>query len=487
MQRLASRFTQRCLNIASSARWIGLSLLLVALGSAEANGQSSHRPPNIVLIVADDQGFGDTTLTGAEGFETPNLTRLAEEGARFTHFYVSQAVCGASRASMMTGCYANRVSWQGAPGPGFEGGLAASEMTIAELVKQAGYATAIYGKWHLGDDPRTLPAAHGFDEYYGLPYSNDMWPHHPTSTSFPKLPLIEGTTIIDPEVTASEQTRLTSSYTSRAVDFINRHRDQPFLLVVTHAMPHVPLFPSPQFAGSSAQGTYGDVIQEIDHGVGLILDAIDHQGLTERTLVIYTSDNGPWLSYGNHAGSSGGLREGKGTAWEGGVRVPCLMRMPGTIPAGLIVDEVAATIDFLPTFAELTNQPMGELKIDGRSILDLMKGVEGATSPHEAYYYFYGPDLCAVRSGPWKLVFPHTYRSLELAGRDGQPGPYREGRCGLELYHLHDDPNETTDLAAQYPDVVERLSQLAQQIRLELGDRLTQTQGNEVRPFDRFE
>ncbi|MEZ6109315.1 MAG: sulfatase [Pirellulaceae bacterium] len=444
--------------------------------------------PNIVLIVADDQGYADVGVSGAEGFETPNLDRLARNGARFTSFYVSQGVCGASRASIMTGCYANRVSWLGAPGPGFRGGLAASEMTIAELVRQAGYATAIFGKWHLGSRIETLPAAHGFDEYYGLPYSNDMWPHHPTSNSYPDLPLIEGTTVIDPSVDADEQRRLTGAYSRRAVDFIERHRDQPFLLVVTHAMPHVPLFPSQDFVGSSAQGTYGDVIQEIDAGVGLILDSLERNSLTDRTLVIYTSDNGPWLSYGNHAGSAGPLREGKGTAWEGGVRIPCLMQMPGVIPAGLVVDEWAATIDLLPTFAELTGQPMGSLKIDGRSILPLMKGEPGATSPHEAYCYWYGTELRAIRSGPWKLVFPHQYRTLAgEPGGDGQPGPYRQEQCGLELYHLVDDIGESHDVAADNPEVVERLSELADQMRQELGDSLQGVRGNEVRPHDTFE
>ena len=460
-----------------------LALGMLLLGWV-AHASAAERLPNIVLIVADDQGYGDVGFHGAQGFKTPNLDRLAEQGVRLDRFYVSQAVCGASRASMLTGCYANRVSIQGAPGPAFKSGLHHDEVTIAELLRPVGYRTAFYGKWHLGHLPPFLPPSQGFDEYFGLPYSNDMWPLHPTARSFPDLPLIEGTTVIDPAVDGSEQSRLTMAYADRAIAFMERHRDQPFFIQVAFAMPHVPLFPGKDFAGSSEQGTYGDVIQEIDHAVGQIVGKIDQLGLGESTLVIYTSDNGPWLSYGNHAGSAGGLREGKGTAWEGGIRVPCVMWMPKTLDAGRIVTEPAGTIDLLPTIAELTKQPLPARKIDGKSLWELLTGDETTQSPQAFYCHYFGNELRAVSNRRWKLVFPHTYQSLENGGgRDGLPASYRQVKCDLELYDLQLDPSESTDVAGQFPEVVAELSATADQIRRELGDTLTGVEGNEIRPL----
>jgi len=456
-------------------------LWLELLGFGSHSLPAADRPTNVVLIVADDQGYGDLGVTGAVGFETPHLDRLAAEGTRFSNFYVSQAVCGASRASIMTGCYANRVGWLGAPGPNSRQGLHPDETTLAELLRPAGYATALYGKWHLGHHEPFLPTAQGFDEYYGLPYSNDMWPAHPTSKAFPDLPLIEGTTIIDAAVDADEQRRLTEAYTSRAIDFIRRNRDRPFLLVVAHAMPHVPLFPGTKFVDSSAQGTYGDVIQEIDASVGRIMQTLDEQGLADDTLLIYTSDNGPWLSYGNHAGSAGPLREGKGTAWEGGVRVPCLMRLPNSIPAGRVLDRWCATIDLLPTIAALTGRPLPQAKIDGRNVWPLICGNIPDQPSDDAYHYYYGTELRAIRQGDWKLIFPHAYQTLVEPGADGFPGPYRAQRCGLELYDLQADPGEAVDVASDHPEIVDRLRQLADRMRGELGDSLTGAIGTEVR------
>jgi arylsulfatase A-like enzyme len=298
--------------------------------------------------------------------------------------------------------------------------------------------------------------------------------------------LVSGNEIANPRVTAEEQKQLTTWYTERAVKFIESHREQPFFLYVPHAMPHVPLFVSEKFAGKTERGLFGDVISEIDWCVGQILDTLQRCQLDRETLVIFTSDNGPWLSYGNHAGSAGPLREGKGTAWEGGVREPCVMRWPGKVQAGRVCREVGATIDLLPTLAAFAGAPLPKNKIDGMDIGSLITGDESAKSPRQHYHYYWGQELHAVRSGHWKLHFPHAYRSLKEAGRDGQPGPYQEQRCGLELYDLANDVGEATDVSAKHPDIVARLQQLADAMREDLGDTLTKRRGNGVRPAGRL-
>jgi arylsulfatase A-like enzyme len=461
-----------------------LGTALLAAPSRIARGdEPGERPPNIVVVFADDLGYADVGCFGAKGYQTPNLDGMAREGIRFTSFYVAQAVCGASRAALLTGCYPNRIGMLGAPSHTARHGIADGELLLAELVKQQGYATAMFGKWHLGHHEKFLPLQHGFDEYFGLPYSNDMWPFHPTSRAFPDLPMIEGNKIVNPKVTAEDQKQLTTWYTERAVDFIGRNKDKPFLLYVAHNMPHVPLFVSEKYAGKTEHGLFGDVISEIDWGVGQILAALKQHGIEDNTLVIFTSDNGPWLSYGNHAGSAGPLREGKGTAWEGGVREACIMRWPGKIKPGSECSEIAATIDIVPTVARLTGAKLSANTIDGRDIWPLISGEPAAKSPHEAYYYYWGRELHAVRSGKWKLHFPHAYRSLTgTPGRDGLPGGYSEAKCGLELYDLEADVGEKHDVAAANPEVVKRLTALADEIRGELGDTLTGRPGKGLRP-----
>ena len=446
------------------------------------------RPPNVVIVFTDDQGYADVGCFGATTFKTPHLDQMAKEGMRFTNFYVAQAVCGASRAALLTGCYPNRIGLLGAPSHATKTGIHEGETTIAELLKQKEYATAIFGKWHLGHHEQFLPLQHGFDEYFGLPYSNDMWPYHPTSKAFPDLPLIEGNKIFKNAVTPEDQTQLTTWYTERALKFIDKNKDRPFFLYVAHAMPHVPLFVSDKFKGKSEQGLFGDVISEIDWSVGQINAKLKELGLEENTLVIFTSDNGPWLSYGDHAGSAGPLREGKGTAWEGGVREPCIMKWLARIPAGSQCDELAATIDILPTLAEITGAKLPERKIDGKSILPLMENKPDAKTPHEAYFYYYGNGLHAVRSGKWKLYFPHQYRSLDgPPGRDGLPSQYVQRKCGLELYDLEADIGEQHDLAANEPEIVKRLSHFADQMREDLGDSFQKQRGKEVRQPGRIE
>lgn len=428
--------------------------------------QTTKHPPNVIIIFADDMGYGDVGCFGSK-IATPNLDRMAKEGIRFTDFYVSQAVCSASRVALMTGKYSNRAGILGALGPASKNGLAKNERTIADLLKTLGYATSMVGKWHLGHLPEHLPMRHGFDEYYGLPYSNDMWPKHPTS-KFPDLPLMEGEKILGYN---TDQTRLITDYTQRAVGFIERNKDRPFFLYLAHSMPHVPLFVSDRFKGKSSQGLYGDVIMELDWSVGRILETLRKLGLDENTLVIFTTDNGPWLSYGNHAGSAGPLREGKGTTWEGGVRVPFIARWPGRIPPGRTQRQPAMTIDLLPTIARFTGAKLPEHKIDGKDISSLLLDEPGAKSPQEAYFFYWNKELQGVRSGSWKLYFPHTYRTLvSEGGKDGKPAPYKEAKTGLELYNLETDLGETTNVAARHPDVVARMQALAESIRKELGD-----------------
>lgn len=438
----------------------------------------AQTPPNVVIVFADDLAYADIGCFEAQGYQTPHIDRLAKEGRRFTDFYVTQAVCSASRAGLLTGCYPNRIGINGALGPSSQIGIHADETTIAETLKAKGYATAIYGKWHLGHLPEFLPQRHGFDDYFGLPYSNDMWPHHPTA-KFPDLPLVKGeeTVALNPD-----QTQLTTWYAEHAVKFIETNRDKPFFLYVAHAMPHVPLFVSDKFAGKTKRGLFGDVVEEIDWSVGQILETLDRLKLDDRTLVLFTSDNGPWLSYGNHAGSAAPLREGKGTAWDGGVRVPCVARWPGKIPAGTVSSTPWMTIDVLPTVAKLAGAPLPSRRIDGVDASDVLLGSVNGPSPHESLLFYWGNELHAIRNGRWKLHFPHTYRTLDgEPGKDGQPGPYRQEKIELALYDLVEDIGESKNVANEHGDVVRMLTSLADEARKDLGDQLTKQTGKGVR------
>ena len=457
--------------------------LVLAVPAIAAGGTPPADTPNIVVIFVDDVGWADIGVQGAQGFATPNLDRMAREGMRMTDFYVSQPVCSASRASLLTGCYANRIGISGALGPSARYGIAHEEITLAELCRSKGYATALFGKWHLGHHPEFLPTRHGFDEWYGLPYSNDMWPYHPDGpNAFGDLPTMEGDHVL---AWNGDQTELTEEITRRSVEFIDEHAREPFFLYVPHPMAHVPLHSSKEFQGSSEQGAYGDVMQEIDASVGRILEALRRNGVDDETLVVFTSDNGPWLSYGDHAGSTGPLREGKGTTFEGGVRVPFLARWPGRIPAGSVCSEPAATIDLFPTIAALLRAQLVERTIDGKDIWPLMVGKAGAKSPHEAlFFYYHQNNLEAMRSGKWKLHFPHNYRTMQdrEPGGGGQPGEYDYGaKTAFALYDLENDVGEMTDVASEHPEVVERLQGLAESMRNELGDRLTSVEGRAVR------
>ncbi|MCA9231517.1 MAG: sulfatase [Planctomycetales bacterium] len=454
--------------------------------------------PNIVIIFIDDMGYADIGPFGATAYKTPHLDQMASEGRIFTDFHSATAVCSASRAALLTGCYPERVSILGALSPQVKHGLHTDEMTIAELCKQKNYATAVFGKWHLGHLQPFLPLQQGFDEYFGLPYSNDMWPQPDVQGEpvpkhrqhYPKLPLFDGDRVVDEEVTAEDQAQLTTWYTERAVGFIDRNRDRPFFLYLPHTMVHVPIFVSQKFSGKSGAGLFGDVVMELDWSVGQVLDALKRNGIDEKTLVVFTSDNGPWLNYGDHAGSAGPLREGKGTMFEGGYREPCVMRWPGKIPANSKCDELATTMDLLPTIANLIqgNLP-SDRPIDGKDIWPLMSGRANAVSPHEAFYCYYGQELQAIRDRRWKLHFPHKYRTLagKKPGSGGHSVPYDHMETGLELYDLHNDVSETINVAGDHPEVVARLEKLAKQAREELGDKLTGQTGSQIRPPGRVE
>lgn len=457
--------------------------------------------PNIVVILVDDLGYADIGPFGADRWPTPALDRMAREGRRFTDFVVSSAVCSASRAALLTGCYHERVGISGALGPRSPVGLAQSETTLAEICRAAGYATACFGKWHLGCQPGMLPLHHGFDEYYGLPYSNDMWPLHPDHADlpadavrrkqgYPALPMYEGNDVCDPEVDGADQAAMTAEFTRRSVDFIQRHRDRPFFLYLAHPMVHVPLFTGEAMRGRSGAGAYGDAVGEVDWSTGEILETLRKLGLDGQTLVVFTSDNGPWLSYGEHAGSAGILREGKGTSWEGGIRVPTVLWWPGRIPAGTTCPELASTIDLLPTACRLLNQPLPPLPVDGCDISDLIFSRQPGPSPHQSFYCYYANgELQAVRDRRWKLVLPHSWRTLggKPGGSGGRPAPYEQRKSELQLFDLQTDPAESADLSMANPEVVARLLACAEQARADLGDSLTQRTGSGTRAPDRIE
>ena len=442
----------------------------------------------------DDLGYGDIMQFGSINYETPHINKLAKEGMLFTNFYSVQAVCSASRAALLTGSYPNRIGISGALMPYSTTGLNENEITIAELLKEKGYATSIFGKWHLGFQEKFLPLNHGFDTFLGLPYSNDMWPvdfdgnqisdsSDWRKKSYPQLPLIENFNKIDEIRTLEDQAKLTTLLTERSVEFINNNKDNPFFLYVPHPMPHVPIAVSNKFKGKSTQGLYGDLMMEIDWSVGEIVKALKQNNLEENTLVIFTSDNGPWLNFGNHAGSTGGLREGKGTSFEGGQRVPTIMKWPKVISAGSISNNIAATIDVFPTIANIVSSELPKHKIDGVDISSILEGRRDS-NPRDHLYYYYGKNnLEAVRKDNWKLVFPHESRSYKnvLPKNDGHPGPYSKFTAEYALYNLRRDPGEEYNVKELYPEIVKELEDLAEIARNDLGDDLNNRIGNNIR------
>jgi len=438
--------------------------------------------PNIIIVNFDDLGYGDLDITGAIGYHTPNMDKMAKEGMFFSQLYSAQAVCSASRTGLLTGCYPNRIGISGALMPTSKIGIGANELTIAEMLRAKGYTTAAFGKWHLGHLPEFLPLQHGFDVFFGIPYSHDMFPHYPTNkTEYPPLPLIEGNTTVQ---TNPDLSMFTTWFTEHSISFIEQNKNKPFFLYLAHPLPHVPLAVSNKFKGKSEQGMYGDVVMELDWSIGQIRETLAKLHLDKNTLLIVTSDNGPWLNYGNHAGNTGGLREGKGTSFEGGQRVPCIMSWPGVIPAGTVNNQMASEIDFLPTIAAITGAAVSSNKIDGVNIFPLLKG-QMDSSPRKSFLYYYRANsLEAIRYENYKLVFAHPGRTYEgyLPGKDGMPGPNTENfQFPAGLYDLRRDPGERYNLLDQLPEVVAQLTKLANEARADLGDDLTNNLGTNRR------
>lgn len=481
--------------------------LAIAVPSVTRAADATPSRPNIVLIFADDLGYSDVGCFGAKDIRTPNIDRLAVDGTRFTNFYVSQPVCTASRASLMTGCYANRVGLAGALNHTSKTGIHPDETLLPELLQQRGYTNGIFGKWHLGLQPEFSPIRNGFQDFLGIPYSNDNGPLHPVVKTIPSLPWIDGEKAVELD---PDQSQFTRRLTERACQFLTTNKDKPFFLYVPHIMPHVPIFASEKFKGRSGRGLYADVVEELDWSVGEIVAALKRLNLEENTLLIFTSDNGPFLSYGEHAGHAEPLREGKLTTFEGGVRTPCLMRWPKQIPAGRTCDEPVASIDFLPTIAQLAGAPLPKHRIDGLDVWPILSGKAGAKTPHDALLFFSGDELQAIRSGDWKLHFMHDY--LTVAGEPGKGGKpanyanmkplsitesgirgiasrhgYEVRRIEQSLFNLQDDPGESRNVADQHPEVVRRLEMLGEQARADLGDSITNRQGSGVRTVGRVE
>lgn len=438
---------------------IGLLAVVLSTVMSPTLASAENLKPNIIIIFVDDLGYADIGPFGS-GHSTPNLERMARDGRRFTSFYSTSPVCTPSRASLMTGCYPRRVGMahnergQWVLFPGNHKGLNPDEFTIAELLKEQGYATACVGKWHLGDQTRFLPTRQGFDSYFGIPFSNDMGYHDPVR-GFPPLPLMRNETVIEEE---PDQRLLTQRYTEEAIKFIKANRTQPFFLYLPHTMPHIPIYVSDQFLKQSGNGLIGDAVQEIDWSTGRILDTLKELNIEDNTLVVFTSDNGGTF---RSKSSNDPLRGQKGEVWEGGMRVCTLMQWPGVIPAGTDCHELTTTMDLLPTIAEITGGELPEERlIDGRNIWPLITGQPEAKTPHDAFYYYWMNHLCAVRSGNWKLHVSYIQRD----------------RIGMtqtqvtELYDLENDIGETTNVAAENPEVVKRLKELIKKTRIDLGD-----------------
>lgn len=442
-----------------SRRLLLLACLLFAQVSAKESisEEFTITPPNFILIYMDDMGYGDLGCFGSKKNRTPYLDRMATQGSKFTDFYVTSGVCTPSRSSLMTGCYPRRLNLHVDENnkwvlfPGARKGLNPKETTIAEMLKARGYATTCIGKWHLGDHPDFLPTKHGFDSYFGIPYSNDMG-----RKKIP-LPLMRDEVVIEAPV---KQASLTQRYTEEAISFITRNKKKPFFLYLPHTSVHLPLFPGEAFKGKSQNGKYGDWIEEVDSSTGQILKALKELGLEENTLVIFTSDNG---SNGRNGGSNAPLKGTKGSTHEGGMRVPCIMRWTGNIPAGSTCSQLASTLDLLPTFTSLSGGSLPkDRKIDGLDITDLILNKDGVKTPRTSFFYYHTSQLQAVRSGNWKLVLPRKVRF------DGWSG--KKDNSPLQLFDLTADIGETTDLSDKHPEVVEDLSKLANEAESELGD-----------------
>jgi arylsulfatase A-like enzyme len=442
-----------------------LSLLIMVIFMASCNLSREPDKPNVIIVFLDDSGWADFEPFGELVLETPHVSQLAAEGTSFHNFYVPQAVCSASRSALLTGCYPGRTKVFGAHGPN-AWGLDTTFATMGEVFKEAGYATAAFGKWHCGDQPETRSHARGFDETCGLMYSNDMWKHHPEAPDYwGQWPLRywENGEVIIEDVDHADQKNLTRWYTEHAVDFIKRHRKEPFLLYVPHSMPHVPLYCSDEFEGLSEKGLYWDVMLEIDWSVGQINQTLKELGLDQNTILILSSDNGPWISYGNHAGITP-FREAKGTTFDGGIRSACIIKYPPGMEAGAVSDRTFFSVDLLPSLCQVAEISLPGNEIDGMMIWDYIKGTSGAENPQAYYAFSNNRNFEGIISGDgrWKLHLPHAYRILETGGADGIPGKYGIARIDTALYDMKADPYESSNVISVYPEVAAKMIRMAE-------------------------
>ena len=458
---------------------LSCSLFLLVLGALPVSLQAER--PNFIIIFTDDQGYGDLSCFGSKTIETPNIDRLAKEGRKFTSFMVASPVCTPSRAALMTGCYPKRVGMhQHVLFPTSKKGLNPEEHTIADHLKSQGYATACFGKWHLGHQPEVLPTSQGFDTYLGIPYSNDM--NHPDNKGKPqggfkgmdllwadpestltkwKTPLIENETIVELPV---DQRTVTRRYTQRAIDFVTEHQDEPFLVYLPHSMPHIPLYVPDDVRDPDPLNAYINTIEHIDSEVGRLLDQIDRLKLTDRTYVIYATDNGPWLPFRHHGGSAGPLRNGKGTTFEGGQRVPCLIRGPG-IPAGTVCSELTGTIDVLPTIAALTETKLpADRKIDGMDVSGLWNGTDEQSPRNEFLYYTSQGKIEGIRRGDWKLLVKNG------RAQKGQGNNRKSAEPEVFLFNLIEDLGEQNNLVAEHPEKVDELRDAMEKMDQRIGE-----------------
>jgi len=441
------------------------SFVALCLLSSLAFSQANKRPPNIVVILCDDLGYGDVGAFGNPTIRTPNLDRMAAEGQRWTSFYVADSVCTPSRAALLTGRLPIRTGMfsdtRRVLFPDSAGGLPPSEITIAELLKARGYATTAIGKWHLGSQPEYLPTKQGFDAYYGIPYSNDMDATFKFSTrdeyvnfmKNPKLeywnvPLMRNEQVVE---RPADQTTITQRYTDEAIKFINANKNKPFFVYLAHSMPHMPLFRSKNFENKSARGLYGDVIEELDANIGRVLDTLRQLKLDRNTLVVFTSDNGPWAVFDEQGGSAGLLRGAKGGTYEGGMREPTIFWRPGAIKPGVVTD-IGSTLDLLPTFCALAGAPTpSDRVLDGYDLSEVLQGK--GRSPRQTMFYWRGSKLYAVRHGSFKA---HFITQSEY----GADAPVTHATP--ELYNLDQDPSEKWNIAATRPEVIAEIRRLAE-------------------------
>lgn len=441
------------------------ALLTLAILLFTCTPPRAAESPNIVLMFLDDAAYSDFHPFGKPPYATPNVEKLATEGVRYTHFHVPQAVCSASRAALLTGCYPHHTGIVGAIGPGMPG-LDPKHPVIAETLKKSGYATAHFGKWHIGDAPATRPTARGFDEYAGLLVSNDMWRHNPVWSARVNnnpLPYWENDVIKIPDVGPGDQKHLTGWATEGAARFIrSKAGKQPFFLYIAHSMPHVPLYCRDEFKGKSGAGLFGDVMMEIDWSVGEIMRALRETGVENDTIFLFTSDNGPWEEFGNHAGKTP-FREHKGTSFEGGIRSALTVKFPRELKPGAVNDRAFGSIDLYPTLAALAGASLPDNPVDGKNVWPLMRGDKDAKNPHDYYFISTGWELEAVMTsdGQWKLHLPHGYRDVARPGNDGERGETRTSRIEESLFNLIDDPLESNNVIADHPAIAKELRQAA--------------------------